>query len=135
MDTMTVSTGRTRAVQQPSDDAAGGGVPAEGAGAGVPARVPFWNRGLLPARLRAHKPPRWWQELLVILVCYEIYSAIRNLVPTHEHIALRRAHALHRFEQRVGLAWERAANHWLDHHGWLAVACDYYYATMHFIVT
>jgi hypothetical protein len=130
---MTVSTGRTRAVQQEAD----------GASAGVPltsaepdARRPgFWNRGLLPARLRAHKPPRWWQELIVILVCYEIYSAIRNLVPSHEHLALRRAHALYRFERRVGLAWEKGANHWLNHHGWLAVACNYYYATMHFIVT
>src|SRR4051812_6043765 len=102
MVTMTVSTGRTRAVQQQPDDASAG-VPLEGAERGTP-RLPLWNRGLLPARLRAHKPPRWWQELLVILICYEIYSAIRNLVPSHEHLALRRAHALYRFERRVGLA-------------------------------
>src|SRR2546430_13768738 len=88
MVTMTVSTGRTRAVQQQPDDASAGVPPEGGAGSGA-RRVPFWNRGLLPARLRAHKPPRWWQELLVILVCYEIYSAIRNLVPSHEHLALR----------------------------------------------
>ena len=44
-------------------------------------------RALLPERVRALRRPVWWQELIFVGICYELYSLVRNAVPAHEHSA------------------------------------------------
>lgn len=81
------------------------------------------------------RPPRLWFEILLIAVSYWIYSLIRNAVPEQAAAAMRHARQLWAFEQSLGLAVERAINHGVNSVTWLIVGMNYYYATLHFIVT
>ncbi|MFI2029244.1 phosphatase PAP2 family protein [Streptomyces buecherae] len=87
------------------------------------------------ARLRAPRRPRLWFEILLIAVSYWTYSLIRNAVPAHKDTALRNAHWIWDAEQSLGLAVERGVNHGVDSVTWLIVGMNYYYATLHFVVT
>ena len=103
-----------------------------GAAPDAPARRP---RALLPERIRALRRPLWWQELLFIGVCYELYSLVRNAVPEHERAAFARAGELFRFEHRLHIGFEQAVNAFVASRDALAYVCNYYYATLHFAVT
>lgn len=103
-----------------------------GAAPDAPARRP---RALLPERIRALRRPLWWQELLFIGVCYELYSLVRNAVPEHERAAFARAGELFRFEHRLHIGFEQAVNAFVASRDALAYVCNYYYATLHFVVT
>ena len=93
------------------------------------------SRALLPERIRAQRRPRWWQEIGFVLICYELYSLVRNAVPDQEATALRRAAHLLSFERSLHLDPEGALNSLVAHNQVLAYACNYYYATLHFVVT
>lgn len=97
--------------------------------------TPDGSTATLIGRLRAWRGPRFWQELVLIGVSYFLYSLTRNVVPEHEALALRRAHDMLRVEHWFRLDIERSVNTAVSKLEWLAVACNYYYATMHFIVT
>jgi hypothetical protein len=90
---------------------------------------------LLPERARAIRPPKWWQEAAFILVVYELYSLVRNAVPEHEKGAYHRATSLLSLERTLHIDWELSLNHVVAAHAWLANVSDYYYATLHFVVT
>jgi hypothetical protein len=90
---------------------------------------------LLPERIRAVRPPRWWQEIGVIAIVYYLYSLVRNAVPSHETGAFNRARSILSLETRLHLNIEHALNIFVAHHAWLAYICNYYYATLHFVVT
>ncbi|MEV0123516.1 phosphatase PAP2 family protein [Streptomyces sp. NPDC050703] len=87
------------------------------------------------ARLRAPRRPRLWFEILLIAVSYWTYSLIRNAVPEQKAQALRNADWLWNLEQHLGIAVERSVNHAVDSVTWLIVGMNYYYATLHFVVT
>ncbi|MFC9735244.1 phosphatase PAP2 family protein [Streptomyces roseolus] len=89
------------------------------------------------AWLRARTPrrPRIWFELLLIGLSYWVYSLIRNAVPEQKAEALRNADWIWRTEESLGLAFEHAVNHAVNSVTWLIVTMNYYYATLHFIVT
>ncbi|MFD6812360.1 phosphatase PAP2 family protein, partial [Streptomyces anthocyanicus] len=89
------------------------------------------------AWLRARTPrrPRIWFELLLIGLSYWVYSLIRNAVPEQKAEALRNADWIWRTEGSLGLAFEHAVNHAVNSVTWLIVTMNYYYATLHFIVT
>ncbi|MFT2019220.1 phosphatase PAP2 family protein [Streptomyces sp. 796.1] len=87
------------------------------------------------ARLRAPRRPRLWFEILLIAVSYWTYSLIRNAVPTQQATALRNADWIWDAEQHIGLAIERGVNHGVNSVTWLIVGMNYYYATLHFVVT
>ncbi|MEU5087838.1 phosphatase PAP2 family protein [Streptomyces sp. NPDC021356] len=89
-----------------------------------------------PAR-RPHAPrrPRLWFEILLIAVSYWTYSLIRNAVPEQKAAALRNARWVWRTEHHLGIAVERAVNHAADSVTWLIVGMNYYYATLHFVIT
>jgi hypothetical protein len=91
--------------------------------------------GLLAERFRAVRRPRWWQEIAFIAVVYYLYSLVRNAVPSHETGAFHRARTLLSFETRLHLNIEHSLNHLVAGHAWLAYICNYYYATLHFVVT
>jgi hypothetical protein len=60
---------------------------------------------------------------------------VRNSVTAHESQAVARAHDIVHWERWLGIFHERTVNHWLAGQHWLAYICNYYYATLHFIVT
>ncbi|MER7761369.1 phosphatase PAP2 family protein [Streptomyces sp. NPDC097619] len=86
-------------------------------------------------RLRAPRRPRLWFEILLIAVSYWTYSLIRNAVPEQKEQALRNADWIWRTEHQLGIAVEKTVNHAVDSVTWLIVGMNYYYATLHFIVT
>jgi hypothetical protein len=95
-----------------------------------------WRIGpLLPARLRPLDRPRLWVELVCTGLLYWAYTLTRNAVPAHRAEALHRAHAILHAEQVLHVNIEHAVNHTADRVGWLIVGMNYYYATLHFIVT
>ncbi|WP_328944999.1 phosphatase PAP2 family protein [Streptomyces sp. NBC_00250] len=89
------------------------------------------------ARLRARTPrrPTIWFEILLIAVSYWTYSLIRNAVPEQKAQALKNADWIWRAEESLGLAFEHAVNHAVNSVTWLIVSMNYYYATLHFVVT
>ncbi|MEU6521548.1 phosphatase PAP2 family protein [Streptomyces sp. NPDC046924] len=86
-------------------------------------------------RLRAPRRPRLWFEILLIAVSYWTYSLVRNAVPEQKAKALRNADRLWELEQQLGLAFEQSVNHAVNSVTWLVVGMNYYYATLHFVVT
>src|SRR4051812_44326425 len=98
----------------------------------LPARRPV---ALLPERIRSVRRPRWWQELLFVGICYELYSLVRNAVPEHERPAFSRAADLLNLEHRMHIGVEHSVNAFVASRDALAYICNYYYATLHFIVT
>ncbi|MCX2967785.1 MULTISPECIES: phosphatase PAP2 family protein [Streptomyces] len=84
---------------------------------------------------RAPGRPVIWFELALIAVSYLVYSLIRNAVPEHQAIAMRNAHWIWDVERALGLGFEHAVNHAVNSVTWLIVTMNYYYATLHFVVT
>ncbi|MFF7471734.1 phosphatase PAP2 family protein [Streptomyces sp. NPDC008092] len=86
-------------------------------------------------RLRTPRRPRLWFEILLIAVSYWTYSLIRNAVPEQKAQALRNADWIWQAEQHLGIAVEDSVNHAVNSVNWLIVGMNYYYATLHFVVT
>jgi hypothetical protein len=91
--------------------------------------------GLLPSRLLHWRRPIWWQELTIIAVCYWLYTTGRNAVPEQETIAFRHGNSVQHLQDVLHLNFELSVNHFVAAREWLAQGMDYYYATLHFIVT
>ncbi|MFJ6442129.1 phosphatase PAP2 family protein [Streptomyces sp. NPDC091649] len=91
-----------------------------------------------PARLlalRTPRSPRLWFEILLIAVSYWLYSLVRNAVPEQKAAALKNADWIWSAEKSLGLAFEETVNHAVNSVTWLIVSMNYYYATLHFVVT
>ncbi|MEU6670293.1 phosphatase PAP2 family protein [Streptomyces sp. NPDC046727] len=86
-------------------------------------------------RLRRPRRPRLWFEILLIAVSYWTYSLIRNAVPEQRGKALRNADWIWRVEHGLGVAVEQSVNHAVNSVPWLIVGMNYYYATLHFVIT
>ncbi|MFC4610049.1 phosphatase PAP2 family protein [Streptomyces maoxianensis] len=86
-------------------------------------------------QLRSPRHPRIWFEILLIAVSYWTYSLVRNAVPEQKAQALRNADWIWDAEQSLGMAVEQSVNHAANSVTWLIVSMNYYYATLHFIVT
>ncbi|MGW6724097.1 phosphatase PAP2 family protein [Streptomyces sp. NPDC054995] len=90
------------------------------------------------ARLRSLRTPgrpRLWFEILLIAVSYWLYSLVRNAVPEQKAAALANADWIWSAEKSLGLAFEESVNHAVNSVTWLIVSMNYYYATLHFVVT
>ncbi|MCP2338544.1 phosphatase PAP2 family protein [Actinomadura rupiterrae] len=79
--------------------------------------------------------PRLWSELAIVLICYFAYEFIRNLVPTERALALQHGHDLLNAETKIGFDVEYSLNRLFVDHAWIAVPANYFYSTMHFIMT
>ncbi|WP_327074522.1 phosphatase PAP2 family protein [Kitasatospora purpeofusca] len=88
-----------------------------------------------PARRPRTGRPAWWAELLLAGIGYALYTVSRNAVPDHRVAALHCAQEILDTERSLHLSFELAVNHAADHVTWLITGMDYYYATLHFIVT
>ena len=129
------NSGTTAAAVRPA-----GSVSPDGATRAAVKRSPMargWRRCWHPLRGHFQSPgrPRLWFELLLIAVSYWIYSLVRNAVPEMEGRAESNAHAIWHLEQHLGIAYEQSINHAFDSVTWLITGMDYYYATLHFIMT
>jgi hypothetical protein len=91
--------------------------------------------GLLPSRLLRWRRPVWWEEIAIIAIGYWFYSLGRNAIPEQASIALRHGRSIQDLQDVLHLNWELSINHWVAAHEWAAQVMDYYYATLHFIVT
>jgi hypothetical protein len=81
----------------------------------------------------------WWAEVLMILGFYLVYSAVRNInggnlldPPAH---ALDHAQQIIDIEQALGLFHEARMQDWAEHFTPLIVAANYFYGSLHFVVT
>jgi PAP2 superfamily len=90
---------------------------------------------LLPGRITAVRAPKWWQEIGFIVIVYELYSLTRNAVPSHDVKAFHHADRVLSIENWLHIDIEHSVNSFVAHISWLAVICNYYYSTLHFIVT
>lgn len=97
------------------------------------------KRGISPRglfrRLRTPRRPVLVIEVAMLAASYVAYSFIRNAVPDHASAAIARAWDLLQFQQSLQIDIELAINHAIDSVTWLIVAMNYFYATMHFVVT
>ncbi|WP_200260477.1 phosphatase PAP2 family protein [Streptomyces sp. HSG2] len=92
--------------------------------------------GHAPGRRSRHpRAPRLWFEILLVAVSYWTYSLVRNAVPEQRDQALRNAEWLWEAEGRLGIAVEESINHAVNSVTWLIVGMNYYYATLHFVIT
>ncbi|MFE3201187.1 phosphatase PAP2 family protein [Embleya sp. NPDC059237] len=88
-------------------------------------------------RVYLHTPrrPRFVVELALVALSYWVYSLIRNAVPEREHLAVDRAWQLLDVEKALHIDIEHSVNHAVNGITWLIVPMNYYYATLHFVVT
>ncbi|WP_155055047.1 phosphatase PAP2 family protein [Streptomyces blattellae] len=107
----------------------------EGREEAVPHPVTVETRPGRLSGLRVPRQPRLWFEILLIAVSYWTYSLIRNAVPEQRGQALSNADWLWRLEENLGIAVEESVNHTVNSVTWLIVGMNYYYATLHFVVT
>jgi PAP2 superfamily len=83
----------------------------------------------------AGKRPRLYREIMLIAICYTAYSIVRNLVPTTHTEALRLGGRILRLEHALRLDPEMSINRFFVHVHWAGVLANYYYSTLHFVVT
>jgi hypothetical protein len=91
--------------------------------------------GLLPDRVLRWRRPVWWQEVAIIAFGYWLYTLGRNAIPEEAIVARRHGLAIQHLQQSLRLNWELSFNRSVAAHEWVAQTMDYYYATMHFILT
>lgn len=91
--------------------------------------------GVLPRRLLRFRRPIWWQEVGIIAIGYWLYSLGRNAIPEQVSIATRHGFSIQHVQDIIGLDFELSVNRWVAAHEWVAQMLDYYYATLHFVVT
>ncbi|HSA51792.1 MAG TPA: phosphatase PAP2 family protein [Yinghuangia sp.] len=85
--------------------------------------------------VRTPRRPRFIVELALVALSYWVYSLIRNAVPNRESLAMERAWQLLDFEKTLHIDIEYSINHAVNDVTWLIVGMNYYYATLHFVVT
>ncbi|WP_254075992.1 phosphatase PAP2 family protein [Streptomyces sp. P3] len=109
--------------------------PLEGRDQALPQAVTARTRRRRLVHVRSPRRPRLWFEILLIAVSYWVYSLVRNAVPEQRSEALRNTDWIWRAEHGLGIAVEESVNHAVNSVTWLIVSMNYYYATLHFVVT
>jgi hypothetical protein len=84
---------------------------------------------------RTAQRPRFYREILLIALCYSAYSLVRNLVPPNHTAALDRGHDILRLEHLLHVNVELSINRLFTDVRWLGVSANYYYASLHFVLT
>ena len=78
----------------------------------------------------------WWVEILAVVAFYVVYSSIRNLQPRQP--ATRRSStraSIIRLQKSLGINHEQAIQAWALGSRPLIIAANYFYGSLHFIVT
>lgn len=93
------------------------------------------------ARLRGAKQLRsghvvvWWVEVVAVLAFYLVYSWIRNANEGSEADAIANALRLIGWQRDLGIFNEETVQDWALHSKAFVVAANYFYGSLHFIVT
>ena len=77
----------------------------------------------------------WWAEILAVVTFYFIYSAVRNANQGDETVAFAHARSLIHLQRWMGLYHEETLQDWALHFKPLVIMCNYFYGSLHFIVT
>src|SRR4051812_34379138 len=77
----------------------------------------------------------WWLEIVAVLTYYFVYSAGRNADAAHPERARQHALQLIRFQRTLGIYHEEAINRWAVKIEPLVVGANYFYGSLHFVVT
>jgi PAP2 superfamily protein len=128
---MGAPTTRTTHVRQPTGDIPG----KDDREAGGDEVTDDCGRAAALQRVRTARRPSIWFEIVLIAVSYGIYSFIRNAVPEQRTQALNNADWIWKTEHLLGIAVEETVNRAANSVTWLILTMNYYYATLHFIVT
>jgi len=86
-------------------------------------------------RLRDGHHLYWWLEILAIIAFYLVYSAIRNANEGSTADAHRHALDLIEWQRTLGINHEEVLQDWALHFRPLVIAMNYFYGSLHFIVT
>ena len=78
---------------------------------------------------------RWWTELPLILLVYSCYSAGRLLARGNTADAVDHGLDILRIEKFLHLNAEHPLNRLFTHEAWLGVPADFWYASLHYLVT
>jgi hypothetical protein len=100
-----------------------------------PARPRVTERLATGRRLRDGRSIFWWAEVLACLVYYFVYSTIRNTTDANPSEAFRHAREIIDLERWLGMYHEESLQDWALHFKPLVVACNYFYGSLHFVVT
>lgn len=79
--------------------------------------------------------PRWWTELLLVVVVYAAYTGGRLFVRGGEAAAVENGLAILRAEKLLRLNAEHPLNRLFTEHSWLGIPADFAYASLHYLVT
>lgn len=94
------------------------------------------NRALLAGRkLRTGHRVYWWLEILAIAVFYFVYSTIRNANEGDARQAFDNAKLIVTWERWLGIYHEETLQDWALHFKPIVVAANYFYGSLHFVVT
>ncbi|MGW0552602.1 phosphatase PAP2 family protein [Streptomyces sp. NPDC002926] len=88
----------------------------------------------MPHTAPRHRP-RWWTELMLIVVVYAAYSAGRLLARGNEAAAVEHGLAILRAEKALLLNAEHPLNRLFSNTPALGVPADFAYASLHYLVT
>ncbi|MGV9250862.1 phosphatase PAP2 family protein [Streptomyces sp. NPDC003697] len=77
----------------------------------------------------------WWTELPLIVLVYACYSAGRLLARGDVSGAVDHGLAILRVEKLLRLNAEHPLNRLFTHEAWLGVPADFWYASLHYLVT
>ena len=77
----------------------------------------------------------WWVEVTFVAVYYAVYSAVRNLNQGGTAAARLHASWIIVAERHLGIGVEQQIQHWALGFRPLIIACNYWYGSLHFVVT
>jgi hypothetical protein len=77
----------------------------------------------------------WWLEIIAVLSYYFVYSAVRNADAAHPERAYQHAKQLIGWQKSLGIYHELAIHKWARNIEPLIVASNYFYGSLHFVVT
>src|SRR3954470_24804537 len=78
----------------------------------------------------------WWVEILAVAIFYFVYSTVRNTTAkAGDAEAFRHAKEVVHLERITGLYHEETLQDWALHLKPLIIACNYFYGSLHFVVT
>jgi hypothetical protein len=97
--------------------------------------VPFHRRLPGGRTLRNGHRLYWWGEILAVAAFYGIYSFVRNLHHGNETEAFQHAREIIDVQKALGINHEQAIQAWALGSRAFIIACNYFYGSLHFIVT
>jgi hypothetical protein len=77
----------------------------------------------------------WWGELIAVAAFYGIYTFVRNLHHGNEAEAFQHAREIIDVQKALGINHEQAIQAWALGSRAFIIACNYFYGSLHFIVT